>query len=85
MYAHSGEILAEVVTFHSNGKSHKHKEWELCTVIKGEGRIITTRGEDVINKVNKGSVVQIPPGTHHWMEVDEGKELVIMIVYVKRD
>ena len=87
VYVHSGKILSEIVTFHANGSSHKHKDdWEICTVIKGEGKIITSRdGITQTNKVNKGSVVKIPPGTPHWMEVEPGGSMVIMIAYVKHE
>ena len=87
IYAHSGKIIGEIVSFHSNGTPHRHiRDWELCTVLKGKGEIIQTKSNletIALDEVKAGSIVAIPPGTRHWMEPDfsNGKELVIFIAY----
>lgn len=87
VYAHSGKILSEIVTFHSKGMPHKHKDFELCTVLGGQGKIITEKAGIPSSRkeydVFQGSFLAIPPDTVHWMEPNfsHGKELVILIAY----
>ena len=83
-YARNGEVLSEIVTFHANGNPHKHKRWEICTVIRGKGSIIqVSEGGKQIVEVKAGSGLTIPPETSHWMEVESGDTLVISIVYTR--
>ncbi|PIN90944.1 hypothetical protein COU60_01215 [Candidatus Pacearchaeota archaeon CG10_big_fil_rev_8_21_14_0_10_34_76] len=77
---HEGKLVAELATFHKEGRSHTHDDWEICYVIKGEGIIIS--GENK-HGVKEGSVVLIPPKTGHWMIQSGDKELKILLVYSK--
>jgi len=75
-----GKIVTELATFHSNGRSHKHDQWEVCYVLSGKGSIHIDQEEDFYI-VEKGSVVEIPPNTGHWMELDHGDKMEILLVY----
>ena len=78
----NGKVITELAIFNSNGKSHKHDQWEICYVLSGEGYIIKYDNSDEIRyKVKQGSVVKLPPNTGHWMEVDEGNTMEILLVY----
>jgi len=59
-----GKIVTELATFNSEGKSHKHDQWEICYVLSGQGRIIYKWGverEIKITEVETGAIVKIPP------------------------
>lgn len=78
-----GNIITELATFHSNGKAHQHDQWEICYVISGKG-IIEYDYHDHLShrhKVRAGHVVSIRPHTDHWMEVEKGETMVILLVY----
>jgi len=82
----NGKVITELAIFHSNGKSHKHDQWEICYVLSGKGRIIYNFWANGINKteVETGAIVKIPPNRDHWMEVDEGNTMEILLVYSNR-
>ncbi len=76
-----GNIILELATFTSNGRAHKHNVWEICTVLKGSGRIMQlVNGVLIQDDVKVGSVVKIPPNTEHWMEIDD-EEMHISLAY----
>jgi len=84
LLSRDGKVVTELAIFHSNGKSHKHDQWEICYVLSGEGHIFTQNKAEnfaASTPVEKGVIVKIPPNRGHWMEVDEGKEMEILLVY----
>jgi len=78
-------VICELATFTGNGKSHKHDQWEICYVQAGEGLIKyqshPSAPAQTLRKVKAGDTVKIPAGLLHWMEVDDGMTMVILIVY----
>lgn len=74
----NNELVAELAFFYKNGKSHTHEKYEVCYITQGEGYIVYG---DKKAKVTLGDTVEIPPNTPHWMEVDYGKTMVILLVY----
>ena len=68
-------VIAELATFHSEGRSHKHDKWEICYVLEGKGVIVN--GEKHI-KVESNSVCKIPPNTGHWMIPEPYMEILLV-------
>ena len=60
----AGKPQAEFLRFTSEGRSHKHEEYESFFVLAGEGKVYS--GGDVF-EVSPGDLVTIPPGAAHWM------------------
>lgn len=58
---------------------HLHREaWQIILVQAGRARI--ELGDDVVQEVGPGTVVRIPPGTPHYVEIlgDEPAELIVI-------
>ncbi len=64
----AGKLKVEHLKFDSEGRPHKHQEFESFFVLKGSGKVYV--GEN-IHLVKAGSLVVIPPSTSHWMKPDE--------------
>ena len=77
-----GKVVSELATFHSDGKSHIHDQWEICYVLSGRGHIKVEGSKcSKTYAVRKGNMVKIPPDTGHWMEVKKGGMMEILLVY----
>jgi quercetin dioxygenase-like cupin family protein len=68
----------EYLKFISNGRSHRHAEFESFFTLAGSGRVIAG---DQTHFVKAGDLVTIPPQTPHWMEPDEGVTLEGLLWY----
>ena len=79
----NGEVVTELATFTSNGKSHKHRKYETCYILSGKGFIRTDPSKDSVSDYTcfPGRIITIPPKIGHWMEVAEGETMEIMLVY----
>lgn len=64
--------LIEHLVFESEGRAHKHNEFETFVVLSGEGRVFI---DETFVSVRPGSCVSIKPGQKHWMEPNEGQKL----------
>lgn len=64
------KISAEYLIFEKEGRSHKHPYFESFFVFEGCGQVVV--GEKHID-VKPGSLVTIPPNTHHWMIPENDK------------
>ena len=76
-YSLNGKVVSEMAIFKTEGKEHKHDEWEECFVLGGKGVIVEG---DKRHTVKAGDIVFIPPNVGHWMIPEDGK-LEIFIVY----
>lgn len=76
-------VIAEIGTFEESGSSHTHDDWELCTVLSGEGDIIVKDGgKESTHYVKTGDFLAIAPNTGHWMVPSgKGKIFKILITY----
>lgn len=73
-----GKPQVEYLKFHSEGRTHKHLEFESFFVLKGKGQVFV--GEKVID-VQEGSLIVIPPQTSHWMKPSSGNILEGLLWY----
>ena len=77
------KVIAEIGTFEKSGRSHTHDDWELCTILSGEGDIIVKEnGKENKHYVKTGDFLAIAPNTGHWMvPAEKGDVFKILITY----
>lgn len=68
----------EYLKFTSNGRDHRHAEYEYFFVLRGTGEVYVG---DQIFQVQPGDMVTIPPNASHWMEPTPGEELEGLLWY----
>jgi mannose-6-phosphate isomerase-like protein (cupin superfamily) len=69
LFMQENKPQVEYLKFVSNGRSHRHPEFESFFTLKGSGKVIVG---DQVHRVGPGDLVTIPPDLPHWMEPDSG-------------
>lgn len=68
----------EYLKFVTNGRAHRHTDFESFFTLKGSGKVIV--GEQA-HQVKPGDLITIPPDSPHWMEPDPGVILEGLLWY----
>ena len=78
LFKQENKPQVEYLRFVSNGRPHKHAEYESFFTMKGSGKVISG---DETHIVKPGDLVTIPPNAAHWMEPDAGVTLEGLLWY----